>query len=88
MVRAVVIKMNRSYALQVPKRYVKENHLEVGDTVTIEEPLVLQQNALAALVRHSKERGPIRATMDPVQWQQVKPRSNLGNETAHGSSEL
>lgn len=45
--------------LRVPKRYIQENHLRVGDVVAIEEPLILQQNALAALVRRGKELGPV-----------------------------
>jgi hypothetical protein len=64
MVRAIVTKWDDVYVLRVPKRYIQDNHLKVGDTVAIEEPLILQQNALAALVRHAKERGPIR-TMSP-----------------------
>jgi hypothetical protein len=69
MVRAIVTSSGGSYVLKVPKRYVEDNHLKVGDVVTIEEPLILQHNALSALVAYGKERGQVRSMPDPVLWQ-------------------
>lgn len=71
MVRAIVTKWDDSYVLRVPKRYIQDNHLKPGDVVAIEEPLILQQNALAALIRHGKEHGPVRVMVDKQLWQRT-----------------
>jgi antitoxin component of MazEF toxin-antitoxin module len=46
MTRAIVTKTGNSYALRVPKRYIVDNHLQLGDTVLIDEPVEKQQQAL------------------------------------------
>ncbi len=75
MVYAIVTKSGNSYALRVPKRYIDDNHLKLGDTVSIEEPLELQGAALSALVHQGKELGPIKAIADPVVWQREQRKS-------------
>src|SRR5436190_1521687 len=50
MTRAIVTKSGNSYALRVPKRYIEDNHLRLGDEVEIDEPVAKQGEALAALV--------------------------------------
>jgi antitoxin component of MazEF toxin-antitoxin module len=76
MIKAVVTKTGNSYALRVPKRYIDDNHLKLGDTVSVEEPLVRQKEALAALIVQGKERGRIKAIADPVTWQREQRQSN------------
>jgi antitoxin component of MazEF toxin-antitoxin module len=69
MTQGIVTKTGNSYALRVPKRYIDDNNLKLGDKVTIEEPLDKQQKALAALVSHGKKHGAIKSIPDPVAWQ-------------------
>ena len=76
MVRAIVTKSGNSYALRVPKRYIDDNKLKLGDEVTIEEPLTLQKSALEELVRQGKLQGAIKAISNPVEWQRQQRRSS------------
>ena len=74
MTQGIVTKTGNSYALRVPKRYIDDNYLKLGDKVSIEEPLVKQQQALSALISHGKKNGPIKSIPNPVAWQR-KQRS-------------
>ena len=74
MTQGIVTKTGNSYALRVPKRYIDDNNLKLGDKVTIEEPLDKQRKALAALISHGKKRGAIKGISNPVDWQR-KQRS-------------
>ena len=76
MVQAIVTKTGNSYALRVPKHYIDDNHLKLGDMVDIEEPLVKQKQALSALVNQGKKLGHIKAISDPVAWQRKQRQSN------------
>ncbi len=76
MVRAIVTKSGNSYALRVPKRYIDDNKLKLGDVVTIEEPIALQKSALAALVNQGKAKGAIKAISNPVEWQRQQRQSS------------
>ncbi len=76
MVQAIVTKSGNSYALRVPKRYIDDNHLKLGDTVSIEEPLTIQKNAIDALVKQGKRQGPIKSIPDPVEWQRKQRQSS------------
>ena len=69
MVQGIITKTGNSYAIRVPKRYVDDNKLKLGDTVSVEEPLVRQRQALNALINHGKKHGPIKGISDPVAWQ-------------------
>jgi len=69
MTKGIVTKTGNSYAIRVPKRYIDDNQLNLGDIVDIEEPLAKQQQALSALVSYSKKKGPIKSIPDPVVWQ-------------------
>ena len=87
MVRAIVTKSGNSYALRVPKRYIDDNKLQLGDIVTLEEPLTLQKNALEALVKQGKTRGAIKTIPNPVVWQrQQRQSSDPWEETSHDSA--
>jgi len=74
MTEGTVTKTGNSYALRVPKRYIDENYLKIGDKVNIEDPLAKQQEALLALINYGKKHGPIKSIPDPVAWQR-KQRS-------------
>lgn len=75
MTRAIVTKSGNSYALRVPKRYIDENHLKLGDEVEIQEPMDEQLKALQSIIQLGKTRGPIRAIKDPVAWQRSQRES-------------
>lgn len=72
MIQGIITKTGNSYAIRVPKRYIDDNNLKLGDTVNVEEPLHEQQQALAALVSHGKKNGPIKGIPDPVAWQRAQ----------------
>ena len=72
MVQGIITKTGNSYAIRVPKRYIDDNHLKLGDVVNVEEPLVKQRQALAALVAHGKKHGAIKGIPDPVAWQRAQ----------------
>ncbi len=76
MVRAIVTKSGNSYALRVPKRYIDDNKLKLGDVVSIEEPLTLQKKAIEALVKQGKTKGPIKSIPDPIKWQRQQRHSS------------
>ena len=69
MVQGIITKTGNSYAIRVPKRYIDDNKLKLGDIVDVEEPLTRQQRALDALISHGKKHGSIKGISDPVAWQ-------------------
>ena len=66
MMQGIITKTGNSYAIRVPKRYIDDNNLKLGDIVNVEEPLKEQQRALDALIDRSKKHGDID---DIVAWQ-------------------
>ncbi len=76
MTKAIVTKTGNSYALRVPKRYIDDNNLQLGDVVHIDEPIAQQQTALAALIKRGKQSGPIKGIADPVAWQRQQRLSS------------
>lgn len=87
MVRAIVTKSGNSYALRVPKRYIDDNKLKLGDVVTIEEPITLQKKALEELVSQGKKHGAIKAISDPVKWQRRQRQSSAPwDEVSHDTA--
>lgn len=80
-------KTGNSYALRVPKRYIDDNHLKLGDVVNIEEPLHKQTRALSALVERGKKLGRLGTIADPVAWQRKQRRSDdPWEKMGHGSA--
>jgi hypothetical protein len=69
MAQGIVTKTGNSYAIRVPKLYIDDNKLKLGDIVNVEEPLVRQCQALDALLKHGGKHGPIKGISDPVAWQ-------------------
>ncbi len=76
MTKGIVTKTGNSYAIRVPKRYIDDNNLKLGDVVNVEEPLVKQQKALSALVGYGKKKGHIKNIPDPVAWQRKQRLSS------------
>jgi hypothetical protein len=70
MIQGIITKTGNSYAIRVPKRYIDDNKLKLGDVIDVEEPLVKQRQALNALLEHGKKYGPIKGILNPVAWQQ------------------
>lgn len=68
-----VIKTGNSYALRVPKSYVEQSHLELGQKVQISAPVTLQKKYDPELVkkalRNLQEIGAFSTISDPVAWQ-------------------
>src|SRR5215469_15864249 len=75
MTRAIVRKTGNSYALRVPKRYIDDNNLKLGDEVEIQDPMSEQLSALQAVIQLGKTRGPIKGIKDPVAWQRSQRKS-------------
>ncbi len=69
MAQGIITKTGNSYAIRVPKRYIDDNKLKLGDVVNVEEPLLKQQQALDALISHGKKHGSLKGIPDPVTWQ-------------------
>lgn len=69
MTQGIITKTGNSYAIRVPKRYIDDNNLKLGDTVNVEEPLKEQQRALDALIDRSKKHDDIDDIDDIVAWQ-------------------
>ena len=69
MTQGIITKTGNSYAIRVPKHYIDNNQLKLGDVVNVEEPLIKQQRALDDLISHGKRHGPIKGIPDPVAWQ-------------------
>jgi antitoxin component of MazEF toxin-antitoxin module len=77
---ATVIKTGNSYALRVPKQYVENAQLHVGQKVGIDEPQLPHKQDNAKLIRTLKELQAVTAAAkaqgrglgmikDPVAWQ-------------------
>lgn len=67
-----VIKTGNSYALRVPKKYVDDAQLELGQKATIQLPTPqLRQNRqrIQNLLRQLQEVGAYKDIKDPVAWQ-------------------
>ena len=69
MTQGTITKTGNSYAIRVPISYIKKNHLKLGDTVVVDDPLTKQRRALDALYEQARKKGPIKGITDPVKWQ-------------------
>lgn len=87
MTKAIVTKTGNSYALRVPKSYIEDNQLKLGDVIDINEPITVQQEALLALVNYGKKQGPLKSISNPVEWQRSQRKStNPWDEVNRGPS--
>ena len=73
MVQGIITKTGNSYAIRVPKHYIDDNELKLGDSVSVGS-LVRQRQALNALINHGKKHEPIKGISDPVAWQREQRR--------------
>ncbi len=70
---ATVIKTGNSYALRVPKNYVDDAHLELGQKVQVTSPITTLKKqdpqAIKKAIRNLQEVGAYKDIKDPVAWQ-------------------
>ena len=70
---ATVIKTGNSYALRVPKNYVDDAHLELGQKVQVASPVMAVKKqdpqAIKKAIRNLQQVGAYKAVKDPVAWQ-------------------
>lgn len=71
---STVFKTGNSYALRVPKRYIEDAHLKVGDKAAIALPTSTAKQNHERIQQILKEAQSIRPRLfasipDPVQWQ-------------------
>ncbi len=69
---ATVIKVGNSYALRVPRQYVKDAHLELGQKATIQLPLPhikQDRSRIQSLLHELQAAGAYSQITDPVVWQ-------------------
>ena len=70
---ATIIKTGNSYALRVPKSYIENAKLELGQKVQISAPMALAEDynpeAVKKAVRNLQAIGAFRTIKDPVAWQ-------------------
>jgi antitoxin component of MazEF toxin-antitoxin module len=80
-----VIKTGNSYALRVPKKYVDDAKLELGQKATIQLPipqLKQDRKRIQQLLKQLEEVGAYKSIVDPVAWQRAirKDRPLPGRE--------
>ncbi len=72
---ATVIKTGNSYALRVPKSYVLDARLRLGDKATIELPIPSKKQdrvkvqKLLEQLQNIQSSGGLKSITDPVAWQ-------------------
>jgi hypothetical protein len=70
---ATVIKTGNSYALRVPKQYVVQSNLKLGQKVQVGAPLASHKQhnpqAIKQAIRNLQQIDAFRTIKDPVAWQ-------------------
>ena len=67
-----VIKTGNSYALRVPKQYIEDANLQLGQKVSIPLPLtemVQDRQRIQSLLKQLQELGAYQDIQDPLAWQ-------------------
>ena len=67
-----VIKTGNSYALRVPKQYIEDAKLQLGQKVSIPLPLtemVQDRQRIQSLLKQLQELGAYQDIQDPLAWQ-------------------
>ena len=67
-----VIKTGNSYALRVPKQYIEDANLQLGQKVSIPLPLtetVQNRQRIQSLLKQLQELGAYQDIQDPRAWQ-------------------
>jgi antitoxin component of MazEF toxin-antitoxin module len=70
---ATVIKTGNSYALRVPKAYVQQSNLVLGQKIQVGKPLTTPTTydpvAVQQAIKNLQEIGAFKNIKDPVAWQ-------------------
>lgn len=69
-----VIKTGNSYALRVPKKYVEDARLVLGQKTTISLPVLedkQDRTKIQQIIQQLQESGAYRGVKDPVAWQRA-----------------
>lgn len=70
---ATIIKTGNSYALRVPRSYIEQSKLELGQKVQIGSPVAIPQQynpeSVKKAIRNLQASGAFRTIKDPVAWQ-------------------
>jgi antitoxin component of MazEF toxin-antitoxin module len=77
---ATVIKTGNSYALRVPKKYVEDARLELGQKATIQLPTPQpKQNRkrIQEILKQLQEIGAYKDIKDPIAWQREIRKDRL-----------
>lgn len=72
MYTATVIKTGNSYALRVPKKYVEDAQLKLGQKTSIALPLpepTQNREKIQNILRQLQEVGAYKDVTDPIAWQ-------------------
>ncbi|MEX0668564.1 MAG: hypothetical protein WD061_02400 [Candidatus Saccharimonadales bacterium] len=72
--KATVIKSGNSYALRVPKQYVEDGKLELGQKADIALPIVRfkqDRQRIQKIIKQLQEMGAYKQVEDPAIWQQA-----------------
>jgi len=76
MTKGIITKCGNSYAIRVPKSYIVDNQLKLGDVVDVQDPLTKQREAVDALIEHGKKHSLLKEIPDPVAWQRKQRNWN------------
>jgi antitoxin component of MazEF toxin-antitoxin module len=70
---ATVIKTGNSYALRVPKKYIDDSALTLGQKIQVSDPLVVNKvqnrKAIQQAIRNLQKLNAFSDIKDPVAWQ-------------------
>lgn len=70
---ATVIKTGNSYALRVPKAYIEQADLQLGQKIQVGAPILTPKEqdpeAIKQAIRNLQAIGAFRTIKDPVAWQ-------------------
>ncbi len=70
---ATVIKTGNSYALRVPKAYVEQSKLVLGQKIQVGKPLTMPKTydraAVQQAIKNLQAIGAFKSIKDPVAWQ-------------------
>lgn len=71
--KATIIKTGNSYALRVPKAYIEDAQLQLGQKVQVEQPVPEpEQNdpkAIKQAIKKLQQTNAFKGVRDPVAWQ-------------------
>jgi antitoxin component of MazEF toxin-antitoxin module len=78
--KATVIKTGNSYALRVPKRYVEDAKLELGQKTTIALPTperTQDREKIQKIIKQLQQTRVYKNVKDPVAWQREVRKDRL-----------